>query len=187
MNGNLISTVWPQSQTQIALKALLVVLGVALLTLAAKVQVPFWPVPMTLQSMVVLLIGATYGARLAGATLGSYLVIGAIGVPVFASGAGVLYMLGPTGGYLAGFFVAAVLLGYLADRGLGRSLFSALLLFAIGEVVIFAFGVAWLSTLIGLDRAIAGGLVPFIPGEILKVALATAILFGAWKKSQNQA
>ena len=79
MNGNLISTVWPQSQTQIALKALLVVLGVALLTLAAKVQVPFWPVPMTLQTLVVLLIGATYGARLAGATVGSYLVIGAIG------------------------------------------------------------------------------------------------------------
>ena len=187
MNGNLISTVWPQSQTQTALRALLVVLAVALLTLAAKVQVPFWPVPMTLQTLVVLLIGATYGARLAGMTLGSYLVIGAIGVPVFASGAGIAYMFGPTGGYLAGFFVAAVLLGYLADRGMGRSLFSALLVFAIGEVVIFAFGTAWLATLIGVDRAIAGGLVPFIPAEILKVALASAILFGAWKKSKNQA
>lgn len=128
MNGNLISTVWPQSQTQIALKALLVVLGVALLTLAAKVQVPFWPVPMTLQTLVVLLIGATYGARLAGVTVGSYLVIGAIGVPVFASGAGITYMLGPTGGYLIGFLVAAVFLGYLADRGMGRTLLSALLL-----------------------------------------------------------
>ena len=148
---------------------------------------PFWPVPMTLQTLVVLLIGATYGARLAGMTLGSYLVIGAIGVPVFASGAGIAYMFGPTGGYLAGFFVAAVLLGYLADRGMGRSLFSALLLFAIGEVVIFAFGTAWLATLIGVDRAIAGGLVPFIPAEILKVALASTILFGAWKKSQNSA
>lgn len=185
MNGNLISTVWPQSQTQIALKALLVVLGVALLSLAAKVQVPFWPVPMTLQTLVVLLIGATYGARLAGTTLGSYLVIGAIGLPVFAGGAGIAYMLGPTGGYLIGFFVAAALLGYLADRGMGRSLASALVLFAIGEVVIFAFGTAWLATLIGIDRAIAGGLVPFIPAEMLKVALASAILFGAWRKSQN--
>jgi len=183
MNGNLISTIWPQSRTQLAVKGFLVVLGVALLTLSAKVQVPFWPVPMTLQTLMVLLIGATYGARLAGATLGSYLLIGAIGVPVFASGAGITYMFGPTGGYLVGFFVAAVLLGYLADRGMGRSLLSALLLFAIGEVVIFALGTAWLASLIGVDRAIAGGFLPFIPAEILKVALASAILFGAWKRS----
>jgi biotin transport system substrate-specific component len=187
MNGNLISTVWPQSQTQLASKALLVLLGVALLTLSAKVQVPFWPVPMTLQTLVVLLIGATSGARLAGATLGSYLAIGAIGVPVFASGAGIAYMFGPTGGYLLGFFAAAVLLGYLADRGMGRSLLSALLLFAIGEVVIFAVGTTWLATLIGAERAVGAGLTPFIPAEILKVALASAILFGAWKKSQDQA
>ena len=92
-------------------------------------------------------------------------------------------MAGPTGGYLLGFFIAAVLLGYLADRGMGRSLLSALLLFAIGEVVIFALGTAWLASLIGVDRAIAAGLVPFIPAEILKVALASAILFGAWKRS----
>jgi biotin transport system substrate-specific component len=185
MNGNLISTVWPQSQTQLVIKGLLVVLGVALLTLAAKVQVPFWPVPMTLQTLAVLLIGATYGARLAGITLGTYLAIGAVGVPVFASGAGIPYMLGPTGGYLLGFFVAAVLLGYLADRGMGRNLVSALLLFAIGEVVIFAIGTGWLAALIGIDRAIAAGLVPFIPAEVLKVALASAILFGAWRKSAN--
>ena len=185
MNGNLISTVWPKSQTQLVVKGILVVLGVALLALSAKVQVPFWPVPMTLQTLMVLLIGATYGARLAGATLGSYLAVGAVGLPVFASGAGVAYMLGPTGGYLLGFFAAAVLLGYLADRGMGRSFFSALLLFAIGEVVIFGIGIAWLATLIGADRAIAAGLVPFIPAEMLKVALASAILFGAWKKSTS--
>lgn len=185
MTGSLISTLWPQSRTELAVKAILVLLGVALLTLAAKVQVPFWPVPMTLQTLAVLLIGASYGARLAGITLASYLTIGAVGAPVFASGAGVAYMLGPTGGYLLGFFVAAVLLGYLADRGMGRSLLSALALFAIGEVVIFAIGTAWLASLIGLERALAGGLTPFIPGEILKVALASAILFGAWKKSSN--
>jgi biotin transport system substrate-specific component len=185
MNGNLISTVWPQSQTQLAIKSLIVVLGVALLTLSAKIQVPFWPVPMTLQTLVVLLIGATCGARLAGITLGSYLVLGAVGIPVFASGAGIAYMFGPTGGYLLGFFAAAVLLGYLADRGMGRSFLSALLLFAIGEVVIFALGTGWLATLIGVDRAIAAGLVPFIPAEILKVALASAILFGAWRRSQT--
>lgn len=183
MNSNLISTLWPQSQAQILNKAILVALGVALLTLSAKVQVPFWPVPMTLQTMVVLLVGASYGARLAGITLGSYLVLGAAGLPVFASGAGIAYMAGPTGGYLLGFFVAAVLLGYLADRGLGRNLLSALALFAIGEVVIFAFGIGWLAALIGVEKAVAAGLTPFIPAEILKVAIATAILAAAWKRA----
>jgi len=184
MTGSLISTIWPQSRTEFAVKAVLVLLGVALLTVAAKVQVPFWPVPMTLQTLAVLLIGASYGARLAGITLASYLGIGAVGAPVFATGAGVAYMLGPTGGYLLGFFVAAVLLGYLADRGMGRRLVSALALFAIGEVVIFAIGIAWLGSLIGFDRAIAAGLVPFIPAEALKLALAAAILSAAWKQSK---
>lgn len=186
MTGSLISTIWPQSRTELAVKAVLVLFGVALLTLAAKVQVPFWPVPMTLQTLAVLLIGASYGARLAGITVGSYLAVGAVGAPVFATGAGLAYMLGPTGGYLLGFFVAAVLLGHLADRGMGRSLLSALALFAIGEIVIFAIGTAWLASLIGLDRAIAAGLMPFIPAEILKVALASAILFGAWRKSATR-
>jgi biotin transport system substrate-specific component len=182
MNGNLISTVWPQSQAQLAARALLVALGVMLLSLSAKLQVPFWPVPMTLQTLVVLIIGAGYGARLAGVTLGSYLAIGAVGLPVFAGGGGVAYMLGPTGGYLLGFLAAAMLLGYLADRGIGRSFPSALLLFGIGEIVIFALGIGWLATLIGIDRAIAAGLVPFILAEILKVALASALLFSAWRK-----
>jgi biotin transport system substrate-specific component len=182
MNGNLISTAWPQSQAQLAARALLVALGVVLLALSAKLQVPFWPVPMTLQTLVVLIIGAGYGARLAGVTLASYLAIGAVGLPVFAGGGGVAYMLGPTGGYLLGFLAAAMLLGYLADRGIGRSFPSALLLFGIGEIVIFALGIGWLATLIGIDRAIAAGLVPFILAEILKVALASVLLFSAWRK-----
>jgi len=185
MNGNLISALWPQYRAQNLIKAALVILGVALLTLSAKVQVPFWPVPMTLQTLVVLLIGASYGARLAGVTLGSYLAIGAAGLPVFAGGAGIAYMAGPTGGYLCGFFIAAILLGYLSDRGVGRNLPSALLLFVAGEIVIFAFGVGWLAMLIGLERAVAGGLVPFLPGEALKVALAAFFLTVAWKKTKD--
>jgi biotin transport system substrate-specific component len=183
MNGNLISTLWPQAQAQILIKAILVALGVALLALSAKMQVPFWPVPMTLQTLAVLLIGASYGARLAGITLGSYLVLGAVGLPVFASGAGIAYMAGPTGGYLVGFLLAAVLLGYLADRGWGRNLLSALALFAIGEVVIFASGTGWLAALFGVEKAVAGGLMPFIPAEILKLALAAAVLAAAWKQA----
>jgi biotin transport system substrate-specific component len=183
MNGNLVATLWPQSQAQTLIKAVLVAFGVVLLTLSAKVQVPFWPVPMTLQALVVLLIGASYGARLAGFTLGSYLVLGAVGLPVFASGAGIAYMAGPTGGYLIGFLAAAVVLGALADKGWGRNLLSALALFAIGEVIIFALGTGWLATLIGFEKAIAAGLVPFIPAEVLKVAVAAAVLTAAWKQT----
>ena len=184
MNGNLISALWPQSRRQLLNKAMLVLSGVVLLSVSSKVQVPFWPVPMTLQTLVVLLIGASYGARLGGSTLLSYLAAGAAGLPVFAKGAGLAYMAGPTGGYLAGFLVAAVLIGWLADSGYGRTIFSAIAIFAVGEFVLFALGVGWLAALIGMEKAISGGLMPFIPAEILKVALACAILTLGWKRTK---
>jgi biotin transport system substrate-specific component len=183
MNANLLSTILPKSQ--ILHKAALVGLGVVLLAISSKVQVPFWPVPMTLQTLVVLMIGITSGARLAGATLVSYLAAGAVGLPVFAGGMGLAYMAGPTGGYLAGFLLAAVVTGYLADKGYGRSILSALALFAIGEVAIFALGTGWLAMVIGMEKAIAGGLLPFIPGEVLKMALGTALLGLAWKQARG--
>jgi biotin transport system substrate-specific component len=103
----------------------LVLIGSLLLTLSARVQVPFFPVPMTLQVLVVLLIGVAYGPRLAGATLAAWLAQGAAGLPVFAGtpekGLGLAYMAGPTGGYLAGFLVAAILVGWLAERGWAQS------------------------------------------------------------------
>ncbi len=185
MNGNLLSTHWPRAQQGLAAKAMLIGLGIVLLTLSAKIQVPFWPVPMTLQALVVLLIGATSGARLGAATLAAYLALGAAGLPVFASGAGPAYMVGPTGGYLAGFLAAATLTGWLADKGMGRTVSSALVLFLAGEVVIFALGCGWLSLLIGPAKAIAGGLLPFIPAEILKVALGTAIMTAAWRSARR--
>ncbi|WP_421695723.1 biotin transporter BioY [Aestuariivirga sp.] len=181
MNGNLLSTVWPKSQ--LLHKAVVVGLGVALLTLASKVQVPFWPVPMTLQALAVLMIGATAGMRLGGSTVLAWLGLGALGAPVFATGAGLAYMAGPTGGYLAGFLLAAVLVGYLADRGYGRTVLSALAILLVGEVAIYALGLGWLGMLIGAEKAVAGGLMPFIPAEILKVALGTAILTAAWKQA----
>jgi biotin transport system substrate-specific component len=94
-------------------------------------------------------------------------------------------MVGPTSGYLAGFLVAAVAVGYLADRGYGRTLVSALAIFAIGEVAIFALGIGWLATIIGAEKAMTAGLVPFIPAEILKVALATAILTLGWRRAMH--
>ena len=183
MNGNLLSTLWPQSQALHKIAA--VALGVALLTLASKVQVPFWPVPMTLQVLAVLLIGATAGARLGGATVLSWLALGAVGVPVFATGAGLAYMAGPTGGYLAGFLAAAVVVGALADRGHGRSVGSALLMLFAGVVIIYVLGLGWLANIIGAEKAIAAGLMPFIPAEILKLALGTVILTAAWKQAKR--
>jgi biotin transport system substrate-specific component len=181
MYTTLIGRLWPQTAVSFLHQALLVVAGTLLLALSAKVQVPFWPVPMTMQTFVVLLIGASCGARLAGATLALYLAEGAVGLPVFAAGSGLAYMAGPTGGYLAGFLVAALVVGWLADRGFGRTISTTLAAFLIGEVIIFALGVGWLATLIGPEKAIAAGLVPFLPAEALKVALACALLPFAWR------
>jgi biotin transport system substrate-specific component len=185
MNGNLLSTLWPQSQ--VLHKTMLVGLGVALLTLASKVQVPFWPVPMTLQLLAVLMIGATAGARLGGATVLAWLGLGALGAPVFATGAGLAYMAGPTGGFLAGFLVAAVVVGSLADRGHGRSIPSALLMLLIGVAIIYVLGLSWLTVAFDGDvkKAVMLGFVRFIPADVLKVALGTAILTAAWKQAKR--
>ena len=183
MNGNLLSTVWPKSQ--LLHKAVAVGLGVVILTLASKVQVPFWPVPMTLQTLAVLLIGATAGMRLGAATLLAWLGLGALGAPVFATGAGIAYMAGPTGGYLAGFLLAAIIVGYLADKGHGRTILSALAMLLAGEVAIYVLGLGWLSALIGTQKAVSAGFLPFIPAEILKLALGTAILTAAWNKAKS--
>jgi biotin transport system substrate-specific component len=183
MNGNLLSTVWPKSQ--LLHKAVVVGLGVALLTLASRVQVPFWPVPMTLQVLAVLMIGATAGARLGGATVLAWLGLGALGAPVFATGAGLAYMAGPTGGYLAGFLAAAVVVGYLADKGHGRTVVSAFLMLLAGVAVIYVAGLGWLANLFGAEKAITVGFMPFIPAEVLKVALGTAILTAAWKQAKR--
>ena len=184
MNGNLLSAILPPSRTQLLGKALFVGIGVILLTLASKVQVPFWPVPMTLQTLAVLMIAATAGARLGAATVLAWLALGAVGLPVFAIGAGLAYMAGPTGGYLAGFLAAALVTGHLADRGMGRGVLSALALLLAGAAIIYALGVAWLALLIGMDKAVAAGLLPFLPAEALKLALGTAILTAAWKKAK---
>ena len=157
-------------------KAALVLLGSVLLAVSAKVQVPFWPVPMTMQTLVVLLIGAHAGTRLAGATVFAYLLEGAVGLPVFSTGAGLAFMAGPTGGYLVGFLLSAIMVSFAFERGLARTLPQALAVFVAGDLVILGLGVAWLSTLIGFEKALMVGVVPFLPAEALKIALAAASL-----------
>ncbi len=176
----LASTLWPsRGRTESLLKsALLAVVGSLLLTLSAKVQVPFYPVPMTMQSMVVLMLGAAYGSRLGAATVGLYLLQGAVGLPVFAAGGGLAYMAGPTAGYLVGFLAAAFVTGAIVERGLGRSLLGLFAVMAIGHAVIFAPGFAWLAHLIGAEKAWLAGVAPFWAATLLKTALGAALALG---------
>ena len=151
--------------------------GSLLLAFSAKVQVPFYPVPLTLQTLVVLLIGATLGARLAAASVALYLFEGLVRMPVFAGAvAGPLYMAGPTGGFLVGFLAAAALIGFAADRRWDRSWIRLLVSLSLGHAVIFAFGFVWLSQLIGPEKAFAAGVTPFALATIIKTLLAAALV-----------
>lgn len=166
--------------------AILMLAGTALLTLSAKIQVPLPPVPMTLQTLVVLMIGAAYGWRLGGATVALYLAEGLAGLPVFAGPvAGPLYFAGPTGGFLIGFLAATILTGLLAERGWDRPLARVVALMALGHAVIFAFGLGWLWALIGPAKAWALGVAPFFAATALKTALAAVLMHAGWTMARR--
>ena len=154
----------------------LVLFGTLLLALSSKVQVPFWPVPMTMQTFIVFIIGMAYGWRLAFFTLVAYLIEGALGLPVFAKGGGLLYLTGPTAGYLYGMTIAAGVIGFFAEFGYNESYFKSLISLLVGTFIIFLFGVGYLGSVIGYDKALAGGLYPFIPSEFFKIGLAVIII-----------
>ena len=159
----------------------LVLFGTLILAFSSKIQVPFWPVPMTMQTFVVFIIGMSYGWRLAFSTLIAYLVEGAIGLPVFAKGGGLLYLIGPTAGYLYGMAIAAGVIGFFAERGYARSYIKSILPLFLGTIIIFTFGVTYLGSIIGYDKALIGGLYPFILSELFKIALAIALIPTIWK------
>lgn len=185
VHPTLIGSAWPGAAGSWLRMAILAIAGTVLLTVSAKIQVPFYPVPMTMQTFAVLVIGMAYGWKLGGATLLLYLAEGAAGLPVFAGtpekGIGLAYMAGPTGGYLAGFVLAAGIAGRLGEKGWDRSIPMTLAAMVIGTVIIFAPGYVWLAMLIGSEKAWAFGVMPFLLGEVFKIALAAAVLPGAWK------
>lgn len=188
-SGTLIASVWPGQETGVTrwMRYLaLAFAGTVALAIAAKIQVPMIPVPMTMTTFVVLAIGMAYGWRLGGATILLYLAEGAAGLPVFAGtpekGIGLAYMMGGTGGYLIGYFFAAVACGLLAERGWDRKVATTALAMLVGNVLIYVPGLLWLGTLFGWDKPILEwGLTPFILGDLTKLALAAAVLPLAWR------
>lgn len=160
----------------------LIFAGMIFIGLSAQLAVGF-PVPFTGQTFAVLMIGALYGARLGSLCLVSYVLAGAAGMPVFSNfGSGVLFLSGPTGGYLVGFIAAAYVVGLLAERGWDRRVWTTVLAMIFGNLVIYTFGLLWLFCLMGFSaKVLVVGLYPFIAGDLLKITLAAILLPSGWK------
>jgi len=184
-NPTLVGALWPDSRGHLWRQSAIVLLGTLLLTASAKIQVPFWPVPMTMQTFVVLFLGAALGARLGALTVLLYLAEGALGLPVFAGtpekGLGLAYMAGPTGGYLIGFVASAYAVGWLAERGWDRSVLRLFVAMLLGHVVLLAFGLVWLTQLIGFEKAWMLGIVPFYAATVFKTAFGACLVPALWQ------
>lgn len=173
---------WPSSPGEavgVLRAVVLVAFGSALMALSAKVSLPLPYVPMTLQTLVVLMIGAAYGWRLGSATMIAYLAEGALGLPVFAGPVGgIAPLIGPTAGYLFGFIAAAFLTGWLAERGWDRNVMLLFAAMAVGHVAILAAGFGWLAFGLGLGAAKAWqvGIMPFIAASLVKNALGATLM-----------
>lgn len=166
--------------TRLASYAGLVLAGSLLIAIAGKITVPFWPVPATLQTLAIFALAAAYGRNLAVATLLAYLVEGAAGLPVFTGGGGLAYFAGPTTGYLAGFVLAAAITGLAADRGWSASPFKLFAANLVGTIVVLALGAAWIALVFGAEKALAWGVGPFIVTDLIKAALAAAVVPAIW-------
>ena len=177
------SVVVPRS----AVTTMALVVGFALLTaLMAQIEIPLWftPVPITGQTFAVLLAGAALGSTLGGASQLLYVALGAVGLPFYAGGDGGWEVVtGATGGYLAGFVVAAYLVGRLAERRQDRTVLTAIPAFLAGSAVIYLFGVVWLARELGVSttEALELGMTPFVVGDLVKIVLAGVIMPSAWR------
>jgi biotin transport system substrate-specific component len=191
--STLAGAIWPGETNRAIRAAALIALGVVVMMAAAKVKVPFYPVPVTLQTLALPLIAAAYGSRLGTATIVAYLAAGFVGLQVFSntppSAAGPLYFLGPTGGYLAAYPLAAWLIGRLAETGSDRSLLRLFGAMVLGDLVIFLAGFAWLALAaqlangavgLGFEGAWNGGVKPFLLPDLVKLALAAALIRAGW-------
>lgn len=186
-DATIAATLWPSRSAALPATTLrslaLVAGGVCLITLGAKASVPFWPVPLTLQTLAISVIAAAYGLRLGVATVAAYLLAGLFGAPVFAGwSVGIAPFMGPTGGFLAGFLVMAAAIGAAADRGWDRAWPKILAAMALANIIVFVPGLLWLGTFTGYgEKLLATGLWPFALGTLVKTALAAALMPLAWR------
>lgn len=174
------------SRRGVATDVPVVLAGSLLLVLSAKFQMPFFPVPMSMQTFVAVGLGLALGPVRGALAVALYLAQGAAGFPVFAGtperGLGLIYMMGPTGGFLIGFVLAALAAGWLAGRGFDRNPATAMAAALLASAVIYVPGLLWLGAVIGWDKPVlALGLYPFIPGDIAKAMLAAIVFPAAWK------
>jgi biotin transport system substrate-specific component len=192
VSGSLVTSLAAGADASPAIRVAAVVFIAAATAAAAQISVPlpFTPVPFAMQDMVVLIGGAALGSRLGMSAQLLYLAAGIAGLPVFAASAalpqGALRLLGPTGGYLLSYPVAAYLTGRLAERGFDRRYTTSVVAMIAGLAVIFAFGVSWLAIFarpagIGFAAALSAGLYPFLAGDVLKVFLGAGVLPAVWK------
>ena len=182
-NAALVDRVVPRSAVN---DTALILSGAVFTAYAAQLVIPMWPVPITAQTLAVLLVGSVLGATRGAISLIAYFSMGAFGLPVFSAATSLSF--GPTFGYLVGFVAAAAVVGYLSERGWHKSVTGVLGSFAIANSVIYLFGLPWLAFVLGnlgaandLTAVAAAGLAPFIVGDVLKMILAAALLPHAWK------
>ena len=185
----LIDRLWATSSSEanrLPRRILLAIGGSLAIWLSAKIQIPFHPVPLTFQTLVVLMIGMGFGWRLGVATILLYLAEGAVGLPVFAGtperGIGLAYMMGPTGGYLLGYVLAVAAVGWLAERGFDRRIHLTIAAMLAGNALIYVPGLIWLGVVLGWDKPIfEWGLTPFLLGDALKLIIASLAMPLLWK------
>lgn len=172
------------NRSSLAVKTGAVLFGSLLIAASTQIEVPFYPVPMTMQTFAVLLVGLLFGARLGAVTVLAYLAEAAIGLPILSGGDNMWALLvkPSTTGYLVGFVGAAYVAGLIAERTAGR-LAGAVLGAVAGEAILMAFGVAFLASLIGVDKAVTYGFLPFVLGDALKIVLAVAVAHGVGRLS----
>ena len=182
--GNLVSKNTENIKIKILFLTISVFLGSLLLIASAKIKVPLYPVPMTLQPLAVLMIAMLFGRKLATLTVGLYIFKGFIGLPVFAFGGGLMYLMGPTGGFILGFFISAIIVGYLADHGWGKKVSLSIISMLIGMSVIYTLGIFQLALLKGFNFALLKGFYPFLLGDFYKLLLAGIITPYIWKISK---
>ncbi len=184
-NNSLVSSLLGKKTNNFVYVLLTSIIGSFLLAISSKVQIPLTPVPVTLQTLVLLVMSMFLGWRGAVGATSLYLFQGAIGLPVFAHGGGFIILFGPTGGYLFGFLIASLVVGFLAEKGWDKSVVLTFTSMTFGTLIIYLFGVIWLSYLKDLNTALVFGLLPFITPDILKICLGTCIVSAGWEISEK--